>query len=222
MKLLLCSEGFYTEAEVAKTEELVGKPRQEISVAVINEAYAVEHDNNLTWVLDNLNSVRDNFGGKSELVNLLALDTETVKQRIQKHDVIYVIGGHTDYLMSVFQKTGFDQLLPELLRSKVYVGSSAGSMVVGQRISTEAYAAVYGEEGDYGVTRYAELVDFAVIPHLNSEAFPGTREDIVLIACAGHQGTVYAINDNTALVVDGGELYSIGDRPLKIIAGVLE
>src|SRR3989338_9150981 len=102
MKLLLCSEGFYTQNIITACEKLVDKPKSSISVAVINEAYAVDHDNNLGWILDNLNVVKDNFGGNLELVNLLALDIDTVKERIAKNDVIYVVGGHTDYLMSVF------------------------------------------------------------------------------------------------------------------------
>src|SRR3989344_1367597 len=139
MKLILCSEGFYTEEIVIKCEELVGKPRSAISIAVINEAYAVDHDNNLPWVLENLNMIKNNFGGNLELVNLLALDIKTIKERIMHHDVIFVVGGHTDYLMNVFNTTGFSKILPELLKTKVYVGSSAGSMVLGKRLSSEAY-----------------------------------------------------------------------------------
>src|SRR3989338_10198117 len=138
MKLILCSEGFSTREIIDKCAELVGKPKDSISVAVINEAYAVEN-NNLRWVLNNLNKAKDNFGGNLELVNLLALDIEIVKKRIQQHDVISVVGGHTDYLMSVFNKSGFSKLLPELLKTKVYVGSSAGSMVLGRRLSADAY-----------------------------------------------------------------------------------
>ncbi len=100
MKLILCSEGFYTDEIVSKCEELVGKTRHKINIAVINEAYAVEHNNTLRWVLDNLNLVRDNFGGRLELVNLLALDRKSVKERVQEADVIFVVGGHPDYLMN--------------------------------------------------------------------------------------------------------------------------
>ena len=127
MKLLLTSEGFTTEEIIQKCEELVGKNRKSINIAVINEAYAVVHENNLRWVMDDLNLVRNNFGGNLELVNLLSLGLDVVEERIGANDVIFVVGGHTDYLMSVYVKTGFDKLLPELLKDKVYVGSSAGS-----------------------------------------------------------------------------------------------
>ncbi|MGI8935211.1 MAG: Type 1 glutamine amidotransferase-like domain-containing protein, partial [Phormidesmis sp.] len=56
---------------------------------------------------------------------------------------IFVNGGSIDYQMYVFKKSGFAKLLPKLLETKVYVGSSAGSMVIGKRVSTEAYHKIY-------------------------------------------------------------------------------
>lgn len=213
MKLLLCSEGFHTQEIVAKCEELVGKKRDTINVAVINEAYAVEHDDNLRWVVATLNNVQKNFGGKLELVNLLVLDSDTVKQRIEQHDVIFVVGGNTDYLMSVFSKTGFSRLLPDLLKTKVYVGSSAGSMVMGQRLSAKAYKQIYGERDLYGVERYLELIDIAIMPHLNSRHFPN-RKETLLAAAGDHHGVIYGLQDDSAIVVEDDNLSTIGSEPL--------
>ncbi len=212
MKLILCSEGFSTQEIVAKCEELVGKPRDSISIAIINEAYAVEHDDNLRWILNNLNPVKDNFGGNLELVNLLALDIKTVKERIEKNDVIYVVGGNTDYLMSVFNKSGLSKELPELLKSKVYVGSSAGSMVLGKRLSTEAYEKIYGEKGTYGVNKYLELVDISIMPHLDSSHFLNRKENL-FDAAKKHSGVIYGLRDDSAIAVDGDEIDTIGSEP---------
>jgi dipeptidase E len=215
MKLILASSGFETEEIVAKCEELVGKPRKSINVAVINEAYAVEHENNLRWVLNDLNAVRDNFGGNLELINLLALDIETIKERIEKNDVIFVVGGNTDYLMSVFNKTGFAKLLPELFKTKVYVGSSAGSMVLGKRLSADAYLKIYGEKSEYDINQYLELVDFTLMPHLDSPHFKNRRENL-LEAAKNHPGIIYGLRDDSAVVVDNGKISTIGSEPLVL------
>lgn len=216
MKLILSSDGFYTPEIVAKTAELVGKPHGEIDVAVINEAYAMEPGDH-SWVLDDLNRIKNNFGGM-ELVNLLALDSETIQQRITQSDVIFVVGGHTDYLMSVFDKTGFGKLLPELLRTKVYVGSSAGSMVIGKRISTEAYQKIYGETNDFSVSNYLELVDFAIKPHIGNSLFPNNREELLREVAKDFRGTVYGLTDDMAIVVEGGSHYFVGGEPLTIVS----
>lgn len=212
MKLILCSEGFSTNEVVEKCIELVEKPKNKINVAVINEAYAVE-TNNLRWVLNNLTKVTENFGGNLELVNLLALDIQDVKERMDKSDVIFVLGGHTDYLMSVFDKSGFSKLLPELLKTKVYVGSSAGSMVLGKRLSTEAYKKIYSEKNIYGVSRYLEFVDISIMPHLNSPHFPN-RKETLLDAAGKHKGVIYGLQDDCAIVVEGDNISTIGSKPL--------
>ena len=179
---------------------------------IINEGYAVEH-NNLRWVLDDLNAVRDNFGGNLELVSLLALDIKTVKERMQQHDVIFVVGGHTDYLMSVLNKSGFSKLLPNLLKTKVYVGSSAGSMVLGKRLSSEANKKIYNEEDTYGVNKYLELVNISIMPHLDSPDFPN-RKEILLDAAKKYRGVIYGLRDDSAIVVEGDNITTIGSQPL--------
>ena len=218
MKLILASEGFCTEEIVAKCEEFVSKSRDSINIAVINEAYAVEHENNLRWVLDNPNAVRNNFGGNLELVNLLALDTETIKERIERNDVIFVVGGSADYLMSVFNKSGLSELLPELLKTKVYVGSSAGSMVLGKRLSTLAYKKIYNQEGVYGINKYLELVDLSFMPHLDSPYFPN-RKEMLLNAAEKHSGVIYGLRDDSAVVVDSDNISTIGSEPCVLDKG---
>ena len=218
MKLVLCSEGFRTPNTVQACVELVGKPQDQISVAIINEGYAVEEGDKY-WVLDNLNDVANNFKDGIDIVNLLALPLDEIERRIAARDVIFVIGGHTDYLMHVFNKTGFSKLLPKLLETKVYVGSSAGSMVMGRRVSTAAYEEIYGESGDYNVSDYMNLIDLAIKPHLNSPNFPKHRAEILGNATIGTTFPVYSLQDDCALVVDGDEQRFIGSKPLKIVGG---
>lgn len=217
MKLVLCSEGFKTDNTVQACVELCNKPQDQISVAVINEAYAAEEGDKY-WVVDNLNSVAQNFTGGLDIVDLLALPLDTVKQRIMQCDVIFTIGGQVDYLMSVFNKTGFAKLLPELLETKVYVGSSAGSMVLGKRLSAEAYDTMYGQTGTYGITKYMELVDVAIMPHMDSEHFPH-RQETLLQAAGDHPGTIYGLRDDSALVVNGLQRSLIGSPAIVIQDG---
>lgn len=193
---------------------MVGKPQDQISVGIINEAYAVEKGDK-RWVLDNLNSVKNNFSGEIDIVNLLALSIDEVEERLSDKDVIFVVGGDTDYLMSVYQKTGFDKLLPILLETKVYVGSSAGSMVVGKRISAAAYRLIYGEDSKYGINEYLGLVDISVMPHLDSPDFPNRKESL-LEAVGGFEGKVYGLRDDSAVVVEDNDIHTIGSEPIII------
>jgi len=219
VKLVLCSEGFHTPNTVEACVKLVGKPQDQISIGIINEAYAVE-EGDKRWVLDNLNSVASNFSGEIDIVDLLALSIEEVEQRLADKDVIFVVGGDTDYLMSVYQKTGFDKLLPKLLETKVYVGSSAGSMVVGKRISAAAYRLIYGEDSKWNIDQYVGLVDLSVMPHLDSPHFPNRKESL-LEAVGSFEGKVYGLRDDSAVVIDGDDIQTIGSEPIFIEKGKL-
>jgi dipeptidase E len=215
MKLVLCSEGFHTQNTVEACVELCGKPQREITVAIINEAFAVERGDK-RWVLNNLNDVAQNFPAELDIVDLLALPIDEVEERIMAKDVIFVVGGNTDYQMHVFEKSGFSKLLPKLLETKVYVGSSAGTMVMGKRISSEAYTRVYGERDDFGVTEYLGLVDLAIKPHMNSVIFPNNRPEVLEEVASGMGFPVYGLQDDSALVVNGSVQKFIGSDPHKV------
>lgn len=220
MKLVLCSSGFFTPEIVAKAVELAGKPQAELSVAVINEAYAMTFRSH-SWVAKELSRIDTYFGGRFELVNLRALSPETVKERLQQHDIIYVLGGPTDYEMHVLQQTGFTDMLPELLEDKVYVGSSAGSMILGKRVPADVHTKIFGretadEDETYGVTSYMDILDFAIVPHMGSPKFPNcTAENLQAIA-PKVDAPIYGIADDTAIIIVDGELTIVGDNFIRI------
>jgi dipeptidase E len=221
MKLLLTSSGFTTQEIVDECVRLVGKPASKISVAVINEAYAPEGEDH-SWVVEELNTIKQTLGGTFILVNLLALDAQAITERIAKCDVVYVVGGHTDYLMSVFNKSGFTNSLKEIANTKLYIGSSAGSMVVCGRVSTDNYIAEFEERGTYGITEYAMLVDFALKPHLNSPDFPDRTVNKLKRAAHGYTGTLYCLSDSSALSVNDDSVKVIGKDWIKFVDGVLQ
>jgi hypothetical protein len=102
----------------------------------------------------------------------------------------------------------------------VYVGSSAGSMVIGKRLSGEAHRVIYGEEITYGTEHFLEFIDQAIMPHLDSPHFPN-REETLLKAAKNYNGTVYGLKDDSAVVVNGDEQKVIGSPPVTITDGKL-
>ncbi len=216
MKLLLTSAGIRTDALASALGGLVGKPLGDISVAIINEAAAVESGDK-NWLLNELVDLRRHVPGAVDFVNLLALSYEEVRQRLVFSDVIYVVGGNQDYLYHVYHKTGFARLLTEeLLSSKVYVGSSAGSMVMGYRAATNLYQSIYGAANTYGVKRYLELVDFIINPHYESANFPRNNRATVMDMAARESKPICALRDNQAIVVNGEDISCVGGDNLRV------
>ncbi len=218
MKLILASSGFESKEAVEKCIEFVGKPAKEINFAIINEAYAVEHCDH-SWILDDMDSIRKNFGGSIEFVNLLALNISQVEERINAADVIFVVGGNTEYLKTVFDKTGFSKLLPKLLKEKVYVGSSAGSMILGIQINPEDQEETDIEAEYLSVQEYLNILNFSIIPHIHSKYFFRRSEEWAINESKKINNIVYALSDNAAVIIDGNKEYVIGHDYMKILKG---
>lgn len=203
MKLVLASSGTQ-EIILDKVVELVGKPASEISVCMINEASNM-NDSDVRFWIDSWQKVSDAFGGKLGACNLLALDINEIEKRLSQYDVVWCWGGNTDYLKSVFDKTGFSLLIPKLLKSKVWVGSSAGSCVLGKRQS-------FTLPLEYGITEYLGLFDFCIRPHIWEEYATEDKYKYESLVKESHKQKVYALSDGSAVVVDGGRIYLHGKK----------
>lgn len=196
MKLILASSGLANAEIITALEAMVGKPRQAINVAVINEAIKAEVGD-MRWFSEELERLTSILGGNIEFVDLQAHDMNYVKARIDLADMIFCFGGNTDYLANTFIKTGFAKILPQILAEKVWVGSSAGSCVLCHKESDEIQASVYKEKREAdGFMNYVPII---FLPHLHG--FFEFDQPEVLRASELTDLPVYALSDNCALKI---------------------
>lgn len=211
MKLLLTSAGISNNSIAKAFEEMVGVVGEKVKIAVIPTASNVE-EGDKGWLIKDYQNLKDrNY--QVDIVDISALPKEIWLSRLEAANVLLFEGGNTFYLMSWLRKSGLDKQLTELLKTRVYTGVSAGSMVptVSLRMSTSQKT--YSEqtfplENDNGLG----LVNFHVRPHLNSEFFPKAREEYIKEIAKEIPEPIYAIDDQTAVkVVDGNtEIVSEG------------
>jgi dipeptidase E len=137
--------------------------------------------------------------GVLELTALPSIDEEHWVPVVRETDVLLVNGGDPLYLCYWMRQSGLADLLP-LLPNTVYVGLSAGSMVMAPNIGEDFVGWTPPTGGDETLG----LVDFAMFPHLDHEELPeNTMADAERWA-AGMAVPGYAIDDQTAIkVVDG-------------------
>jgi dipeptidase E len=136
--------------------------------------------------------------GVLELTALPSIDKARWVPWVQETDVLLVNGGEATYLCHWMRQSGLADLLPSL--RAVYVGFSAGSMVLTPRIGEDFVEWKSPTGGDETLG----LVDFSIFPHLDHEMLPeNTMVDAERWAAA-IAGPAYAIDDETAIkVVDG-------------------
>ena len=136
--------------------------------------------------------------GVLELTALPSIDKELWVPKVQDVDVILVNGGDPMYLCYWMRQSGFADLLPSL--DAVYVGLSAGSMVMTPRIGQDFVGWTPPEGGDETLG----LVDFSIFPHLDNPDLPDNTMSTAERWAAKLNGPAYAIDDETAFrVVDG-------------------
>lgn len=221
MKLILTSQDIKPKEILNEVVNLVGKAPKDISVAVLNEASAVE-DGDKRWLINGLNYLSKTFGGTIDIINLLALDIKDVENRFKKCDVIFCFGGNTEWLKIVFDKTGFSKQIKNLLKDKVWIGSSAGSMILGKMPSTITQNKLYSVGDFMGVTKYLELVNFSIIPHMFGNFVPADSFDACLLESKKQKYPVYVLSDKSAVVVNDNKVYLVGKKCFKLVKGNIE
>jgi dipeptidase E len=137
--------------------------------------------------------------GMLELTALPSIDKERWVPWVQEADVLLVMGGDALYLCHWMRESGLADLLPSLSH-QVWVGLSAGSMVLTPRIGSDFVQWTPPSGGDETLG----VVDFSIFPHLAPEGQPGNTMAEAEHWVAEIAGPAYAIDDETAIrVVDG-------------------
>ena len=149
--------------------------------------------------------------GVLELTALPSITRERWLPLVQETDALLVEGGDPLYLCYWMRQSGLADLLPELAEA-VYVGVSAGSMVMAKSIG-EQFVRWKPPEG---LDRTLGLVDFAMFPHLDNEKMPDNSMANAEKWATGMPVPAYLIDDQTAIQVVDGAVEVISEGHWKL------
>lgn len=149
--------------------------------------------------------------GVLELTALPNLEKEVWVPTVRETDVLLVNGGDALYLGYWMQQSGLADLFGSL-RDTVYVGLSAGSMVMSPSIGEDFVRWRPPAGGDTTLG----LVDFSIFPHLDHVDLPeNTMADAERWA-AEMPRPCYAIDDQTAVKVLDGDVEVVSEGHWKL------
>lgn len=210
MKLLLTSSGIRNEAIAKALSDLAGRPLSELSIIHIPTA-ANTGGEDKGWVIDNLVELQKQHFKSIDILDVAAVPPEVWKPRLQAADIISFGGGDEQYLAKVFRETGMKEFLLSALDTRVYMGTSAGSMVAGEYLPYKLLKMVYPEE-DFGdlLEKPMEFYDFLFIPHLNSSWFSHVRKENLEDLKDQFEYPVYSTDDETAIKIVDGKIEIVG------------
>ena len=206
MKLLLTSGGVTTPSIRSALEQMLGKPVGDSRALIVPTAQwghpmcGPTSVRNLIAAPDGTRQESTGLGwgslGVLELTALESIGADRWMPWVREADALFVDGGDATYLAHWLRASGLADVLPEL-EDTVWIGVSAGSMVLTPRIGDD-FVEWAGAADDRGLG----LVDFSIFPHL--DAFPGNSVADAERWAAEIGVPAYAIDEQTAIqVVDG-------------------
>jgi dipeptidase E len=223
VKLLLTDSGVSNASILAALTGLLGKPVAEASALCIPTAgyggpYG-EPGGPWQFVSGQSPSPMTGLGWKSvgvlELTALPGIDRERWVSWVREADALLVNGGDPLYLCHWMRESGLADLLPSL-RDTVYVGLSAGSMVLTPRTGYE-FADWWYPSGDDSLLG---VVDFCLFPHLDLPDRPGRSRSRSLAEAerwaARIKGPGYAMDSQTAIKVTDGSIEVVSEGHWKL------
>jgi dipeptidase E len=229
VKFLLTSGGISNASITESLVDLLGKPITESTALCIPTALYPGGGPGAAWRFINGRSPNPlvELGWQSlgvlELTALPSLDNEQWLPMLQQTDALLVSGGDTLYLCYWMRQSGLADLLPTL-RESVYVGVSAGSMVVTPTFG-EAYDDWFCREPPAPANnlpvaddRALALVDFSIFPHVDIERSPQNSMPNAEIWASRRSNPTYAIDDATAIRVVDGTIDVISEGHWKLFA----
>ncbi len=211
MKLLLTSGGLTNKSIASALIDLVGKPAKKINIAFIPTAANAE-EGDKGWLIDDLANLKKQSFNEIDIVDISALPKESWLPRLEHADVLFFGGGHTPHLMHWLNKSGLADILPELLKTRVYAGISAGSIVAAPTLALSSETSgpfKYEDDLQYDGSGL-NLVNFHIRPHLNFPVFPKAAENYLREKAKEVPEIIYCLDDQSALKVIDDKVEIIG------------
>ena len=219
MKLLLTSAGISNASIRNALIDLLGKPIAEANAFFVPTAiYGVANGGDIVRrvITGSLGDPFCELGWKSlgllELTALPSLKREVWVPLLEKTDALLVGGGDCQYLTYWMHKSGLVELLPSLLEKLVYVGLSAGSMIMTRYGTTFGNHTLPAES-----EKSLGLIDMAFHPHLDYPLFPDNSMAELEKLAATLPMPSYLVDDQTAVRVVDGVIDVISEGNWKVV-----
>ena len=189
-KIVLTSCGVIDGKLKEQFYELLNKDISKVKLLFITIAVDGEKDTSRTWLEEEYATILD-LGIKEENITEFHYE-ENVD--FSSYDIIYMIGGNTFYLLKELREKNLDEKIIQAINNGViYIGSSAGSIILGKTIETalpydENWVNLVDFEG-------LKIVDGIIIPHANR------KQDFIKEAKEKYSDKIIELYDDYGIVI---------------------
>jgi dipeptidase E len=223
MRLLLTSAGINNQSIRNALVDLLGKPIAEANALCIpTGGYGSSYGNRPVGVWrfisgqsgQPMTELEWKSVGVLELTALPSINRERWVDWVRAADVLLANGGDALYLAHWMRASGLAELLPAL-PELVWVGFSAGSMVMTPRIGSD----FVGWQPPGGGDEALGFVDFSIFPHVDHPDLPENTMAAAETWAAEIAGAAYAIDDDTAIKVVDDRVEVVSEGHWRLFGG---
>jgi len=206
MKLYLSS---YRVPTPQKLSDLIGKSPENCKVVILPNAKDYYSDRVRNIKATEILQYFLELGYQPEVVDLLEYSSpDKLEKRLKDFDLIWGNGGNTFCLRYEMNRSGFDDIIHDLLkRGIVYGGESAGAIVAGNSLKDIDLS----DEPEYSegvILEGLNLIDKFVLPHIDNPFFNEANE--ITIERRKDDSNIIKLTDSQALVVKDEKLSIVG------------
>lgn len=209
MKLLLTSSGLSKRQIGEALQQMIGKEPSRCKVGFVPTAANVEPYAK-DWVIAQFAQLARYGFYNIDIVDISA-DGVDWQSRLADVDVLWLSGGNTFHLLDQVRKTGFDVWLKKHGKDKVYVGSSASTILMTPSIEV----AVGVDENYIDLKDLTGLgyVDFEIDVHCDAAGLENAKD-----YAAQSDYALYALDDLSAIKVVNSNIEVISGGSWKLYA----
>ena len=197
MTLILAAEATQVLGTVAKEMGDTFFQKQFVCITTAGVPYEQK-----SWITDEQHALRS-LGADVREVELSRLSISEAASVIGDSEGVYVHGGNTFYLLQEMQRVGFKEIITSYLASgRSYIGSSAGSLVMGPRIDLIASTDDPSKAPKVDATKGLGLIDIIPLVHFDVPSYwPAFRTSFERVIQEG--SNILPIRNDQFLVLEG-------------------
>ncbi|MBP9759178.1 Type 1 glutamine amidotransferase-like domain-containing protein [Candidatus Dojkabacteria bacterium] len=203
MKLILASRAAHPDTLSTINTRVGGLKGKSI-------AYIVTAGNGEGWGSWNGKTLQEvkNTGADINIVQLEDYYNKDILEDLEKNEIIWFAGGYAGYLMYWIRRTGLDTVLPKLLESRLYVGTSAGAWITSQTLEVAEF---FLDGSERGATFFPGLgyIDFDIYPHYEDYLY-----DQVKSLYKGKK--LYLLKDGEEIIVEDNKITVVGEERIIV------
>ncbi len=204
MKKLFLSSSFKDVANIFENfagKDIKGKRVTFIPTAAIHEK--------VNFYVKSGKKALEKMGLTIDELEISTASLSEISDKLETNEFIYVTGGNTFFLLQELKKTGADKLIAEQLNSgKLYIGESAGSIILSPNIEYVKDMDNYEEAPELKDFNSLNVVAFYPLPHHTNIPFKSTVEKI--ISKYGSILPLKPISNSNVILVNGDNVEIAG------------